>query len=350
VNATTSGCEAADYAGFAAGSIALVKRGTCSFGEKAAAAVTAGASAVIIMNEGQPGREETLTGTLGAPVTGGAAVPVIGVSAAVGEALAAAASPTGRVVTDTHNTPSSSYNLLFDTPGGDPARTVVVGAHLDSVPAGPGINDNGSGTAFVLALAEQLKALNITPRNKVRFAFWGAEEAGLVGSTAYVADLSQAQRDQLALDLNFDMLASPNYARLVLDGDADIARAFQAFFAARGQATRPAALDGRSDYEPFRAVGVPVGGVAAGAEQVKQAFEVPLFGGTAGLAYDPNYHQAGDGRANLNLAGFKELADAAATVALGYATAETLPARTPVPRSAGRAAASTEWLGGHLQR
>ena len=113
----------------------------------------------------------------------------------------------------------TTYNVLADSPTGDPSRTVVVGAHLDSVPRGPGINDNGSGSAGILEIAEQMAARDIAPRNRVRFAFWGAEEFGLLGSEHYVAGLSQAEKDQIELNLNFDMVGSPNYVRFVYDGD-----------------------------------------------------------------------------------------------------------------------------------
>src|SRR6185503_8658085 len=218
-SSNTSGCEAADFAGFPAGAIALIKRGTCTFGEKAQFAADAGASGVIIFNEGQPGREDAIAGTLGAPLENHPDVPVIGTSAAVGETIAAAANPTGQIVVDATNTPSSSYNVLADTAGGEPGRTIVIGAHLDSVDEGPGINDNGSGTAFVVELAEQVAKLGITPKNRIRFALWGAEEAGLIGSTEYVAGLSPADLGQIGLNLNFDMLASPNHARFIYDGD-----------------------------------------------------------------------------------------------------------------------------------
>ncbi|MBI5104558.1 MAG: M20/M25/M40 family metallo-hydrolase [Solirubrobacterales bacterium] len=369
-SSNTSGCEAADFAGFPAGNIALVKRGTCAFADKAKNASDAGASGVIIFNEGQPGREETLNGTLGGPVAGGEDVPVIGTSAAVGEALAAAVAPTGRIVTQTKNEPGSSYNVLADTPGGDAAKTIVVGAHLDSVAEGAGINDNGSGTSFVLELAEQVAALNVSPKNKVRFAFWGAEEAGLIGSTEYVAGLTDAEFGQIGLNLNFDMLASPNHARFVYDGDfsdstppggaalapgsADVEKAFVDYFKSQNLASAPTGFDGRSDYKAFQDNGVPAGGLFSGAEDVKTEAEVALFGGTAGEAFDKNYHQAGDTRTNLNVTGFEQMADAAATVALQYATADALPKKYGAPAGLRKAtkqrASRSERLGSHLQR
>ena len=93
----------------------------------------------------------------------------------------------------------------------------MAGAHLDSVQAGPGINDNGSGSASLLEIAQNMSKNK--PQNTVRLAWWGAEEAGLIGSTEYVDGLSQAEKDRIALYLNFDMVASPNYIFMVYDGD-----------------------------------------------------------------------------------------------------------------------------------
>jgi Zn-dependent M28 family amino/carboxypeptidase len=339
---SNSGCEAADFVGFPAGTIALIKRGTCDFAAKAQNAATAGAAGVIIFNEGQPGREDLLNGTLGGPLKG-ADIPVIGTTAALGEQLATAGNPTARIVSRSTNTPGSSMNVLADTPTGDASKTVVIGSHLDSVGEGAGINDNGSGSAFNLELAEQMSKLGIKPANRVRFAFWGAEEAGLIGSTDYITNTTQEEFDQLGLNLNFDMLASPNHARFIYDGDfsdspkpagaflapgsADVEQAFKAAFDAQGLGTLPTGFDGRSDYKAFQDNGIPAGGLFSGAEDIKTAEEAALFGGTAGLAFDPNYHGAGDDRDNLDVKGFEEMADAAAQVSLKYATAPELPAK-----------------------
>ena len=134
---------------------------------------------------------------------------------------APAAPKTVHLVTDTTLTPTTTSNLIADTAGGNPDRTVVVGSHLDSVPAGPGINDNGTGSAFNLELALQMAKLGVAPKNKVRFAWWGAEEAGLVGSNHYVEQLTLEDAQKISANLNFDMLGSPNYIRYVYDGDGD---------------------------------------------------------------------------------------------------------------------------------
>lgn len=322
---STSGCEAADFAGFTVGSIALVQRGTCDFAVKAQNAKAAGASAVVIFNEGQPGRTDGQGGTLGAPVD----IPVVFTTYAAGEELvnlSKAGDVVLKVTTSTISENRPTYNVIADTPTGRKNRTVVVGAHLDSVVEGPGINDNGSGTSVNLETALQMAKKGIEPRNRVRFAFWGAEESGLLGSYDYVGKLSPEQKDQIASNLNFDMLGSPNYARLVYDGDGSdnpdtgpgpvgsdtIERIFNRHFASKGLATESTAFDGRSDYGPFIEVGIPAGGLFSGAEELKTAEQQAKFGGTAGLALDPCYHQACDGINNLNRQALDELGDGAA--------------------------------------
>jgi Zn-dependent M28 family amino/carboxypeptidase len=321
---STSGCEASDFAPAPAGpSIALIQRGTCTFQIKVTNAVAAGYDAVIIFNEGQPGRDDLITGDLGAVFD----VPVVGLSFADGAALYAAtqAGPvTARVTTSTETDENATTtNVIADSPGGDPNKIVVVGSHLDSVVEGPGINDNGSGTATNLEIAEQLAALKVKPRQKVRFAFWGAEEAGLLGSEYYVAHLSDTELGKIYANLNFDMLGSPNYVRFVYDGDgsatgtsgppgsAEIEGIFDTYFAQQNLASEPTAFDGRSDYGPFIAVGIPAGGLFSGAEGIKTEEEAQVYGGTAGEPYDACYHQACDTTNNLSPAALNELGDAA---------------------------------------
>jgi Zn-dependent M28 family amino/carboxypeptidase len=211
--ASTSGCEAADFAGFPAGNIALVQRGTCAFAVKALNAQAAGASAVIIFNQGDtPLRVDLIVGTL-APST--ATIPVVGASFADGSALAQPGSA-AQVRVDPPQL-VTQYNVIAESRDGDPNNVVMAGAHLDSVLRGPGINDNGSGSAAILETAIQMA--KVKPRNKLRFAWWGAEESGLVGSNAYVAGLSTEEKAKIALYLNFDMVGSPNHVFFIYDGD-----------------------------------------------------------------------------------------------------------------------------------
>lgn len=326
--ASTSGCEAADFAGFPAGNIALVQRGTCLFADKAQNAYAAGASAVIIFNQGNlPTREGLVEGTLGGANV--VPIPVVGASFADGQALAQAGSRASVRVDPPQDI--TQVNVIAESRDGDPHNVVMAGAHLDSVKRGPGINDNGSGSAALIEIAEQMS--KVKPRNKLRLAWWGGEEAGLLGSTAYVAGLSAADRARIALYLNFDMIGSPNPGYFVYDGDnsdnvgagegpsgsAEIEKTFERFFAQRGIALRGTDFDGRSDYGPFIEAGIPSGGLFTGAEGLKTAEEAALWGGTAGAAYDPCYHQRCDTIANVDLTALDVNSDAVAYAVLQYA-------------------------------
>ena len=320
---STSGCEPEDFAGFTAGDIALIQRGSCNFSVKVENAQAAGAAAVVIFNEGQEGRTDAFQGTLGGPET----LPVVMTSFALGNSLAeqaASGDVTVHILTSTLSENRQTWNVLADTRRGRADRTIVVGAHLDSVVPGPGINDNGSGSATILEVAEQLARQRGGPPNRVRFAWWGAEEAGLLGSTYYVENLSEDELADIALNLNFDMLASPNYVRFVYDGDGSdsdaagpdgsdrIEREFVRWFQRHGLETEPTAFDGRSDYGPFIDAGIPAGGLFTGAEGIKTEEEAAVYGGTAGEPYDACYHQACDTRENINDEVLDQMADAVA--------------------------------------
>lgn len=335
---SSSGCEVGDFVPASATTpqVALLQRGTCTFAIKVANAAAAGYDAAVIFNEGNPGRTELLSGvTLGEP----AAIPVVGISYADGVALYNA-TQTGTVsvavTTDIINETRSTTNIIADSPKGNPNKTVVVGAHLDSVLAGPGINDNGSGTAVILETAIQMQKLKIKPLQQVRFAFWGAEESGLLGSTHYVDSLSDDKLVKIYANLNFDMLGSPNYVRFVYDGDgsaadalggppgsAQIESVFTNYFDAQGLASAPTAFDGRSDYGPFIAAGIPAGGLFSGAEGIKTAEEALIYGGSAGTPYDACYHQACDNANNLSTAALNELGDAAAHAVMTLASSKS---------------------------
>jgi Zn-dependent M28 family amino/carboxypeptidase len=316
---STSGCEATDFANFPAGQVALIQRGTCTFGAKAANAAAAGAKAVIIFNEGNsPDREPVLQGTLGAPV----AIPVVGTSFAVGTSLQNA---TVRVAVDAISENRTTTNVTAEIKGSrNPDQVLMVGSHLDSVIAGPGINDNGSGSATNLEVATLMAKSK--PASTVRFAWWGAEELGLLGSENYVTTLPAAELARITGYLNFDMLASPNFARFVYDGDnsdavgagpgpdgsAAIEKVFEAFYDARGLAHEGTDFDGRSDYGPFIDAGIPAGGLFSGAEGIKSPEQQARYGGTAGVAYDSCYHQACDTVTNISATSLDQSADAVA--------------------------------------
>jgi Zn-dependent M28 family amino/carboxypeptidase len=197
----------------------------------------------------------------------------------------------------------TAYNVIAETRTGNDDNVVMAGAHLDSVQEGPGINDNGSGSAALLETAIQMA--KVKPTNTVRFAWWGAEESGLLGSEYYVENLSDEEIEDIGLYLNFDMVASPNYMFGIYDGDnsgetapdgfipegsAEIEDLFETFYESRGEPYQDSEFSGRSDYGPFIAVGIPAGGLFTGAEGVKTAAEAALYGGVAGESYDPCYH------------------------------------------------------------
>lgn len=320
----TPGCEAGDFAGFPAGHIALISRGACTFAIKATNAYAAGAAAVVIYNNAAG----TINGTLGNNFT--LDLPVTSVTQAVGQQLAATAGLVLRVNTSTFRGIATTYNVLAESAGGNPNNVVMVGAHLDSVNAGPGINDNGSGSGAILETAVQMAKVN--PFNKLRFALWGAEESSLVGSTYYVNGLSAAEKAKIALYLNFDMIGSPNHVFFIYDGDdsdsvgagpgpsgsAQIEKVFESYYQGVGVPFKGTDFSGRSDYGPFIAAGIPSGGLFTGAEGVKTAAEAATWGGTAGVAYDPCYHQACDTYANVNLTALDVNADAVAYATLQF--------------------------------
>jgi len=208
----------------------------------------------------------------------------------------------------------STMNVLVDTPFGDANSVIDIGAHLDSVPAGPGINDDGSGSAFNLELATQLFNSKIETVNKIRFAWWAGEERGLLGSTYYVQNLNstnQTALNQIAMNINFDMIGSPNYQvglhngilannTMARNGSVIIQKKFEDIFNASNIPFKLIEFDGRSDYGPFLEVGIPAGGIFTGAEGTKQESEISLWGGIANVAYDPCYHLACDTVDNIN--------------------------------------------------
>lgn len=327
-SSNTSGCEAADFNGFPSGAIALVQRGTCTFGAKAQNAQAAGASAVVIFNEGNKDRQETLAGTLGSPVK----IPALGISYQLGSdtvgRIRTGQAVTWHVVTQTVSEPRTTKNVIADSPFGDKANTVVVSAHNDSVIAGPGINDDGSGTSMDLELAKNLGKQGAVPRNHVRFLWVGAEELGLIGSQYYVDSLSGAEKRAIFAMLDFDMVASPNWVRQVYDGDGStfgkdvtgpngsgyIEGLFNRWFDSQNQAHEPIPFDGRSDYVAFTNAGIPAGGIFTGAEAIKTPEQQATYGGVAGQQLDPCYHEACDTFANLNTTIFGQMKNAAADV------------------------------------
>lgn len=275
------GCDAAAYGGAdLTGKIAIVSRGACTFASKSLAAAGAGAEAVIIYNSG----DGAINGTLGEPNDG--YVATVGISRALGLELVGQMAD-GPVTVDLDLQQlveqRTTVNVLAETATGRDDNVIMVGAHLDGVPAGPGMNDNASGVAATLEVARQMAKTNKV-NNTVRFAFWGAEEIGLLGSDHYVSQLSEAERDDIALYINLDMVGPLDHQNTlgVLQGDFSLG-AEQVLIdqlTADGHPTGPAGNGNNSDYAPFVAADIPATGLLS--------------------YYDSNYHTAQDDLANVS--------------------------------------------------
>ena len=331
---TTSGCEATDFDGVPAGAIVVVQRGTCAIINKFLNAQAAGAAAVAFISA-PPGDDGAVFFNFD-----GIDIPTAGITLEAATTLVGgvADGDTGREARFRIDWRPGTYttrNVIAETPTGDPDNVIAVGAHLDSVGVGPGINDNGSGSASILEIAEQMQ--KVKPRNKVRFLWFAAEESGLLGSEAYVDSLSEEELDRIAAMLNFDMVGSPNFVRFVYDGDlsdsvpppsgapegsAAIEEIFVDWFDSQGLASEPTEFSGRSDYGPFIEAGIPAGGLFTGAEGIKTDEQAEIYGGTAGEQYDPCYHLGCDDIDNLSLEALDQMSDAAAhaTITLAQST------------------------------
>jgi len=326
------GCDISQYGNVLPNTIALVKRGNCSFVDKARVAASKNPAAIVFYNEGNtPDRMGSFSAAVGE-----ISVPVLGTSYSSGLYMIGSSIS---FTTDLQVQIKDTKNIIADTKAGRADRVVVVGSHLDSVPAGPGINDNGSGSALNLALALLLASGNHQKelKNKIRFAWFGAEELGLLGSEFYVSNLNKtnpAELANIAVNLNFDMIGSPNFIRGVYNGSSDtktkgsavVQDLFNAFYAKEGKPVVPTEFTGRSDYGPFLAAGIPAGGLFTGAEEVKSIELRRTFGGLAGASYDPCYHQACDTIDNINQDVVTDMSRGAAHVLQSLSTAEDLKA------------------------
>jgi Zn-dependent M28 family amino/carboxypeptidase len=310
-----SGCASADYpAVLPKGAIAVVDDTACSVVDKQNSALAKGAVALIVLSApaGQgaphtlfsPGYFKQLT----------APVAVVGAYGAA--ALARNTAPI-RLVLDAQNIKITSRNVLAQTKTGSTHEVIMVGAHLDSPGGSPGLNDNGSGVAAVLETALQLGPL-APVNNAVRFVFWGAEEDGLRGVMDYVFGLDRDQLNDVALYLNCAVLGSPNAGFFTDDGDqsgppgagvasgdvpegsAGIERTLAGYLYLAGKRPADMPLTTRADYHPFMVAGVPIGGVSTGASQTKTTVQARLWGGQAGVPFDPNYQSPRDTLDNVN--------------------------------------------------
>ncbi|KUI02691.1 M28 family peptidase [Mycobacterium sp. IS-3022] len=302
----TPGCTASDYDGLPVkGAVVLVDRGVCPFSDKEQAAAERGAVALIVANNEE---NDEMGGTLGEDTD--VEIPVVSISKAEGERLRASPGDTTLKLNAGVRT-EHTRNVIAQTKTGDTHNIVMAGAHLDSVPEGPGINDNGSGVAAVLEAAVQLGG-SPDVRNAVRFGFWGAEEVGLFGSNNYLQSLDVEALKDISMYLNYDMVGSPNPGYFTYDGnlslppDADgapsripegsagIERTLVAYLDAAGKPAEDTTFDGRSDYDGFALAGIPSGGTFSGAEKDMTREQAESWSGEAGKPFDPNYHKASD--------------------------------------------------------
>lgn len=289
-----SGCNDEDYEG-SLGKIVLVKRGECAFGDKAKLAAKYGAKAAFIYNN----EEGSVKGTLGVPVEGIPMAPTLGLSLKDGEKyleLLKTEDLEAVVMIDSFVGPITTLNLIAESKLGDPNNVVMLGAHSDSVTAGPGLNDDGSGTISLIEVAKQLSNYNVT--NKVRFAWWAAEEEGLLGSNFYASSLTPEENQKIRLFMDYDMMASPNYEYEVYDGNNEVnpngsqelKDFYIDYYTSNGLNYTLIPFDGRSDYVGFIENGIPGGGIAAGAEKMNEA---------NGEVLDKCYHQLCDDLTNI---------------------------------------------------
>jgi hypothetical protein len=303
---SASGCTAADFAGFVAGRVALVQRGTCTFGTKTLNAQAAGASGIIIFNEGNPDRTGVYSGSLSDEAGNQVSptIPVLFTPFGVGQSLLAeyqsGAAPTVSIdVQGVSNPAAPDYNVIAESKGGDKNHVVVVDAHLDAI-YGAGMLDNATGSAAILDIAQQMKT--VTPRNKLRFIWFGGEELGLLGSNYYIDNLSSNQLSHIGYDLDADVLGTPNWVAGVLDpagvelftrgpGTPSPNKVYKPSTVARDQAVSYLdsigvaheffSADG-TDAFVFNQAGIPASGVLTGQDCCKTAGDVALFGGQTG--------------------------------------------------------------------
>ena len=312
------GCSPGDMPASVRGTLVLVQPGPCYRRVQALAAEAAGALAIVIAYpQWEPGF--VLRPTLLSP--DGITIPVIGATREAGLALADAADARAQIHLQvaTLIVQHRVANVIADTPAGDPSKVVMLGAHLDSVIDGPGINDNGSGTMTILEIARRLAQVGPFGET-VRFAFWAGEELGLYGSQHYVGSLSAADRARIVAYLNFDMLGSPNGGRLVyadagaVPGSDRITAAFTAYFASSGLSSATLDLGGASDHYAFEQAGIPTGGLFSGANELKTAAAAQQFGGAPNTLFDGCYHRPCDRSDNIDPTLLAQMARAAAYV------------------------------------
>lgn len=329
-----AGCRASDYDGTSVrGAIAVVDDTDCSVVDKQNAAVSEGAVGLLLVST--PGPDGSPSGLFTPGYYEHLTVPVAVIDRDADTALRRTTAPV-RMVLDSEPVMKKTRNVLAQTRSGDARNAVLAGAHLDSSPASPGVNDDASGIA---ALLETAAAVGSQPpvANAVRFVFWASEENGLAGPTKYLQELSPEELRDIALYLDFDMLGSPNAGYFTYDGDqsaqpnpdipvpsvptgsAGIERTLAAYLNTSGVRPADMPLSQFTDYYPFLAAGVPIGGLTAGASQRKSEVQASLWGGGAGVPFDQNYRTKRDTLDNVNRDALLVLGPAVAYAVATYA-------------------------------
>ncbi|CRK57148.1 Aminopeptidase Y (Arg, Lys, Leu preference) [Alloactinosynnema sp. L-07] len=315
---STTGCEPEDYTGIdVAGAIVLIRRGGCSFVTKERVAADAGAIAGVVYNNSP--------GPMGGEVNPATArIPMVGLVGVDGTALIALAGKQATLDARHHIEPTNSRNLIASTRTGRRDNAVIVGAHLDSLPAVPGINENATSVAAMLETALQLGG---SPKvnNSVRFIWWGGDWDN-TGSDAYLRSLSFEQQLDIALHIELEAIGSPNGGYFVFDGDGSstggsgpygsgqIEQAFADYYASRGIATEPTKFPGPGAYSDFMPAGIPTGGLFSGLFHTKTQAQAEKWGGTAGALFDPCNHSVCDNLGNINRDLLDKNADAVAHI------------------------------------
>ncbi|OAQ27315.1 Zn-dependent exopeptidase [Linnemannia elongata AG-77] len=334
-----NGCSAKDHKKVS-GKIAVIQEGgPCELWEAAYNAENAGATGVLFYNN--PKRKALLFSRIritawkeGDPLI---SIPVLSITNSLGSTLL---QNQDKVVlnlkTVNRMTVEPTINVLCTTRGGDDDDTIVLGAHLDSVPEGPGMVDNGSGSSSLLEIALVMAKNNYRLKNKIVFGWWGAEEIGLLGSRHYVRELvkDQEAKDKIAMNMNFDMLASPNYVPYVHDGktapealvgpSSKIDHLLIEYFDSKSEGYEYTDMTGGSDFLPFLLEGIPSGGLLTGAGERKTMEQRTLFGGFANAPLDPCYHQSCDTLENVSKRALGLMAQAALYAITKLGKAENL--------------------------
>jgi hypothetical protein len=301
---TGNGCRVDDYRAVPADAIVVVGPGDCLRRDQVIAAQQAGAAAFVAVSpEASPGivLRPTLLDPRGLTIPAAAASPRAAQALRAGGTARLAA----RLVTNAHTDQTPTRTVLAELPGSRDGQVIMLGAHLDSVIDGPGINDNGSGAAALLEIARALSGTR--PRATVRVAFWSGEELGLHGSLNYVAGLSPQQKDSLLVYANVDMIASPNGFAGVYDepgapvGSSNASRLLSAAVTRNGGTPVPVDLQSGSDHYGFGEAGIATAGVFSGFLTPVSAEQAAASGAEAGLPADECYHQPCDDLTNINL-------------------------------------------------